>query len=1138
MRKRFLLNLMLVAGLLLPAISLLPVISQGGTAEAISPIAGYSSAISVVIPHTANQSVTGYCNAFLKEAVSPWDDVNWIAGNQDTLAADDANYAYFTQAFSLGNYSYVLNCTNFGLAIPSGAIINGIKVSIDKRNGNNDIVDALVQLTKNGSGLVGDNKADVDTHWSLVDTIVTYGGATDLWNTTWTAENLSTTSFGVRIAVAAHSDINCDAYIDQVKVDVYYQLPTLADYQMELHIAKGNSSTVYKNTGGTITTNGSTTVHTWTAGFTTGFDEGYLFYVARSGNISVEAWGAGGGGGYRSTFGGGGGGGGAYAATMNVPVIAGTYYSVVLGHGGMKDPSSNTVTHSSSFNGSTVVAVGGTSVSANSGGAGGVAANCIGDIKMAGGAGGGSNATSDSSGGGGGAGGPDGAGTAGGTAGVSIGGAGGNGSNGSGGAGGAAPPASTGGNGSAGTSHLRGGGGGGGNSVDNYVGGNGGTPGGGGGGMDAWVSGSIAGNYSYGGGGQVIVTCETADFLEETNRNILYAENKCLNWPYDVRFTTADGTPLDFWREESDDTDGTWWVKIPSISNYPDDTTIYINVGDADATDASDGDATFLFFDHFDDLSQWNTIAGFPNVSSSVVSLTDATMNSQQTWIESKTTYGMNTALRSRTNFSPSNGIYNYYRSFVGYQSGGYTSVWVKPYVMYLADDAGIRLRAGVTADATVSGTNGRGYWATIDLRRGSTSLASVYTDDVLQATIATQIPTTSIPINLWNQGYTSGTVNSKHECDWVCVRNYVFYDPVFTTWGSWESPTPYLTTSSGDGGNVSTPGEGTYAYNMSEVVNISATADDFYSFGNWSGDVSAITDVNSSSTTITVSSNCSIVANFVETVVVFPDEALETAVRSALGVPSGDIHELDLQGVTSFNATSLGIEDLTGMEYWVPLETLNLSTNDIVDVAPLAPLVDLTYLDLNDNSVSNISPIAMESGDLFVKSNPLSSKAYTTYIPALLGGGVDVDYDEQPALAISVSPISKNFGKMYANTSYWSNGSTPTFPLDDAECYFIITNEGSATINISINASDFTGGAGWALTSGAPGSGEARMKAGVSGDANEGAMIILTASPASFMTSMAGNASVSWELKLETGIFTDGVVKESHITLVAVEDA
>jgi hypothetical protein len=62
-------------------------------------------------------------------------------------------------------------------------------------------------------------------------------------------------------------------------------------------------------------------------------------------------------------------------------------------------------------------------------------------------------------------------------------------------------------------------------------------------------------------------------------------------------------------------------------------------------------------------------------------------------------------------------------------------------------------------------------------------------------------------------------------------------------------------------------------------------------------------------------------------------------------------------------------------------------------------------------------------------------------------------------------------------------------------------------------------------------------MKAGVSGDANEGVMVIITTSPASFITSLAGGISKYWELKLETGIFTDGVIKESHITLVAVED-
>jgi hypothetical protein len=152
------------------------------------------------------------------------------------------------------------------------------------------------------------------------------------------------------------------------------------------------------------------------------------------------------------------------------------------------------------------------------------------------------------------------------------------------------------------------------------------------------------------------------------------------------------------------------------------------------------------------------------------------------------------------------------------------------------------------------------------------------------------------------------------------------------------------------------------------------------------------------------------------------------------------------------------------------------------------------------------------------------------------IGTGV-TGWNEYSPVAISVSPTSKNFGKMYENISYWSNGSAPTFPLDDSECYFTITNEGSVVINISINASNFTGGLGWALTSGTPGSGEARMKAGMSGNANEAVMVTLNSSPQAFISSLASLATKKWELKLETGVFTDGISKENHIILVAVED-
>jgi uncharacterized protein YegL len=71
------------------------------------------------------------------------------------------------------------------------------------------------------------------------------------------------------------------------------------------------------------------------------------------------------------------------------------------------------------------------------------------------------------------------------------------------------------------------------------------------------------------------------------------------------------------------------------------------------------------------------------------------------------------------------------------------------------------------------------------------------------------------------------------------------------------------LSTSSTSGGNVTTPGEGTYTYNASQVVNLAATADANYHFVNWTGNVGTIGNVTSATTNITMNGNYSIVANF-----------------------------------------------------------------------------------------------------------------------------------------------------------------------------------------------------------------------------------------------------------------------------------
>ena len=71
------------------------------------------------------------------------------------------------------------------------------------------------------------------------------------------------------------------------------------------------------------------------------------------------------------------------------------------------------------------------------------------------------------------------------------------------------------------------------------------------------------------------------------------------------------------------------------------------------------------------------------------------------------------------------------------------------------------------------------------------------------------------------------------------------------------------LSTSSTSGGNVTTPGEETYTYNASQVVDLVATADTNYHFVNWTGEVGTVANVNLANTNITMNGNYSIVANF-----------------------------------------------------------------------------------------------------------------------------------------------------------------------------------------------------------------------------------------------------------------------------------
>ena len=71
----------------------------------------------------------------------------------------------------------------------------------------------------------------------------------------------------------------------------------------------------------------------------------------------------------------------------------------------------------------------------------------------------------------------------------------------------------------------------------------------------------------------------------------------------DIRFTTADGTPVSYWIESWDDVSeqASVWVKVPSIPISG--TKLYLYYGNSLASSESNGSTTFRFFDDFEDDS-------------------------------------------------------------------------------------------------------------------------------------------------------------------------------------------------------------------------------------------------------------------------------------------------------------------------------------------------------------------------------------------------------------------------------------------------------------------------------------------------------------------------------------------------------
>lgn len=145
----------------------------------------------------------------------PWSSTSAAGSSNDS-------YANFTGDFF--EESEWLKFTNFNIPNLGGTPV-GILIELEKRADiSEEAEDVTLQLTKDGSSVVGANKAGITASpvWPTSDEYRSYGGQDDLWQTTWTFAELAASTFGfVLSAWTVGFDPNV-IRIDHARVTVFY----------------------------------------------------------------------------------------------------------------------------------------------------------------------------------------------------------------------------------------------------------------------------------------------------------------------------------------------------------------------------------------------------------------------------------------------------------------------------------------------------------------------------------------------------------------------------------------------------------------------------------------------------------------------------------------------------------------------------------------------------------------------------------------------------------------------------------------------------------------------------------------------------------------------------------------------------
>jgi len=251
------------------------------------------------------------------------------------------------------------------------------------------------------------------------------------------------------------------------------------------------------------------------------------------------------------------------------------------------------------------------------------------------------------------------------------------------------------------------------------------------------------------------------------------------------------------------------------------------------------------------------------------------------------------------------------------------------------------------------------------------------------------------------------------------------------------------LTTNSTSGGNVTTPGEGTFGpYDNGTVVNITATADLYWYFVNWTGDVA---DPNSASTNVTMDADQIVTANFARV-----NYNLTVNITGQGNVTINGTTPASYPNITTYaNGTKVNITATPSANYhfvnWTGgvANTSSASTNVTVDANKTVTAnfalaynltVNVTPAGKGDVKVNGTAPSDYPKNYTFINGTnvTLEAKAASGYEFDEWGGNISGDDNPTNITINSNKTVTANFVANTSGNEGGDGGNTTSKPAAD----------------------------------------------------------------------------------------------------------